>query len=697
MRNVLIRFLLLFFASSVSLSCAHNVLAQATSLTVNTDQRRTIGGVSTLDRAKYFNHTDTLAPPSSSNLGNLRQEVYSQSGLNLTPGRGSSEFDQTIGQLLGEDAARPGFMDPSQLRNKLRTDFRDFTTNSGRWESFRNSTTDPIYVLSGRSAEFFPDYFRQGEQSNLFPNRDSYSEFLNIFLEEAVYGPAAFLPVNPDRLHIEVINEPDLHIPGIFSGTSPAATATLLASSQELARYHRDIAQSVKAVHPSASIGAPSLAVTNFSDGDYHRWNNTMKPMIDIAGEDVDFYSIHPYERYDVQSDGSVIRAVQQSPGRINSQLDMIVNQQEQSHGNRLQVSLSEYSSFNTGFGSDSDSSGDFTGYARDLQQWDQSRNFREQLLLYVNRPDVILNAVQFVYAKHFTNDTPTRDSADNVLYEQDANGDWSETIIANTYRMYSQITGDYINVDGSNGDLQTAAFRDGDTVYLMLNNLLDTDQQLDLNVLTGGLGTIDSAALSRVYRDLAANTNVFIEGVDVSNTFGNLILNANEGAVLTFNLRDDSGMIVDLHEDTFYGDQIAIELNEGGQAGLSPEILIDADTAGATKASLRVGYTREGNPESFVLMINGERVVVPGDILGIDDEEFGTIDGGLISREIDVPVEFLVNGENFIQFEFAGGGFLSSTALTVTTNASAIPEPGSGLLLVLAAIAGLARRRRPS
>ena len=655
--------------SSIALAvCMNgNTVAQPTSLTINANQRRTIGGVSTLDRDKYFNHAATLFPPANSNLGNLRQEVYSATGLNLTPGRGASEFDQSIGQGLPEDPTRPGFIDPTALRNELQGPFKIFATNSSRWEAFRSPTTDPLYIMSGRAATFFPSYFRQGEVSSLFPNRNAYAEFLNTFLDEAVYGPNAFLPVDQDRFHVEIINEPDLHIPGIFGG--PSQAATLKASSEEMATYHREIAQAVKSVHPSASIGGPSLAVTDFSGNDYLRWENTFKPFIEGAGADLDFYSIHPYERYDVQSDGSVRRAVDQSPGRIRSQLDMIVNQQEQTHGNRLPISLTEFSSFNRGVNGSMEN-GSYAGYARDEQQWDQSRNFREQLLLYVNRPDDILNAVQFVYAKHFTNDVPTRDSADNVLYEQDSNGDYIETVIAKTYRMYAPIDGDYINVEGSTGDLQMAAFRDGDTVYLMLNNLLDTDQQLDLDFLMDGLGSIDSASISRIYRDESLSTpNVVIQDQDITNSYGDLILNPKEGAVLTFNVSGDAGLTTDVFENTYYGDQVAFELNDSGQMGLSPEISIDADTLDAISAKLRVGYTRSGAPEQFSLLINDNSILVPGGQQGVDDEEFDEIDSGLISREIDVPVEYLVDGVNRVRMLFGDNGFISSVALQVTTS----------------------------
>ena len=662
--------------------CVEGVLmAQPTSLTINSRHRLSIGGASSsLDRAKFFTHAGTLFPPSStssnSEMKNLRLEIYSVTGLNLTPGRAATEFDQFIADGIPEDPNRPGFADPTALQNELQGSYRNFVTSGTRYESIRNSVTRPIFVNSGRSSTaYFDPAFRTGEQSTLFPNRNFYADFLRTYLREVVYGPNAFFPVTADRFHIEIINEPDLHVAGIFSG--PSAASTLLASSEELALYHQEIAQMIKAEFPSASIGGPSLAVTDFAGNDYLRWNSTIKPFIDIAGSDLDYYSIHPYERYDVQSNGTVRRAVDQSPGRITSQIDMMLNRQEQIHGNRLPLSMTEYSSFNRGVNG-STANGSYAGYDRDVQQWDQSRNIREQLLLYINRPDAILNAVPFISPRHWRSDAPNRDSDDNVLYEQIVGGEFVETIIAKTMRMYAPVKGEYINVHGSNGDLQATAFRDGGKIYLLLNNLLDTPQPLDLNLLLSDLGTVNSAVISRVFRDSTAG-NQFVENQEITNTFENLTLNAKEGAVITFDIGNAGGFSQTLLEDTFYGDRIAVDLNDG-LLGQSPEITIDAATSEAIAAKLRVGYSRSVGVDAFTVSINGNTLSVPAKIQGIDDEEFGLIDDGLISREITVPLSYLNDGANLLRFNFTGGGYLSSTALVVTT---AVAEPGSAPIIV--------------
>jgi len=211
------------FLFSLVIGGTGNLMAQPTSLTVNASQQLSIGGVSTLDRGQFFTHTGTLFPPSSTTSNpqglNLRLEIYSEDGLNLTAGRVSTEFDQFISDGLPEDPNRPGFADPMALLLELQGPYRSFVTTGTRYESIRDSVTRPIFVSSGRSsAAFIPQVFRTGEQSNLFPNRDFYADFLRTYLREVVYGPNAFYPVPTDRFHIEILNEPDLHLAGAFGG-----------------------------------------------------------------------------------------------------------------------------------------------------------------------------------------------------------------------------------------------------------------------------------------------------------------------------------------------------------------------------------------------------------------------------------------------------------------------------------------------
>ncbi|MEM7315736.1 MAG: hypothetical protein AAF497_21570, partial [Planctomycetota bacterium] len=263
-----------------------------TAVTFDAAARRGIGGVSTIDRARYFNYHGTLMPGTTA----LRQSVYAEDGLNASPGRVSSELDQGISQGLPEDPSNPGFFEPNALRNELRGSYRDFVLNGSRYEAYRNAP-NPQMIQSGRAASFWPTFLRTDPvtgvtDSSLPLNVAGYANFLNTYLDEVVYGPNAFHPVSPDRFYIEVVNEPNVHFGSNFS-------------VQDMIDMHVDVSQMVKAEHPAAKVGGYSACCSDFVGDDFERWFDELQPFIAQAGNEMDFVSIHPYDRYTVNFNGT--------------------------------------------------------------------------------------------------------------------------------------------------------------------------------------------------------------------------------------------------------------------------------------------------------------------------------------------------------------------------------------------------------
>lgn len=648
------------------------------SIEVDATVRRGIGGISQLDRNRFFNYHGTLNAPTGGNLGNLNRDVLGTAdGLNTSPGRSSTDFDQSLSNGLPEDPLRPGFVDPNALRNELRTSYKERMTTGSRSESLR-AQPNPLLIQSGRSANFWPAYMRTNQSTNQtsphFPTVEAYADFLKIYLGEVVYGPNAYNPVSPDRFHIELVNEPDFHTTNDFTPTN-------------LAEYHRDIARLVKQEFPEASIGGASLGRTDFIEagegneppGQFSRFNQFMEPLIQVAGADIDFYSVHPYERYTINANGTFGRDIAQSPGRVTQMIDLIQTVHQNEHGDRKPIAFTEYGAFNR-----INSGASFDDYPRDLQQWDLVRDIRDKMMVFLNRPDTILNATPFVAPRSFAPGQPTPAEQENVFWEQDAAGNWQETIIATLFRTLAPVQGQYVGVVGDDTNVQHVAFRDGNKVYLILNNMLATAQALDLQLLAGSLGSVSSATIDRMLR--TGGNNIFEDDVDITNTFQNLVLNGEEGAVVTFTLDNADELLTEINEHTIYGDLSRLALDQ--PVGQSPIIDFDLDgqitLEDAVAAIVRVGFTRPSNsPEQFDVIVNGNRVTVAAGGQGIDDGDLAWF-----SREVDVPLNFLVAGNNEIEVDFTGnGGFLSTAALVVTTQTSPVPEPGSLSLLGIFAL----------
>ena len=629
--------------------CQPELLGQ-TVVSVNVNDQRFINGVSDLERSRFFNFHGTLVPPTNTNLGNLLDQVISADHLHASPGRTSTEFDQFITNDLPEDPSNPSFINPTSLINKLQGSYRSFLLFNNRWKPLRDEPA-PFLVNAGRSSSFWPAFFRTdpntGLTSNHYPYLFAYAEFLSTYLDEVVYGPNSYLPIDSDRMIIELLNEPELHLNSTFDW-------------QDMIDYHREVAMIVKGNHSDAKIIGPSLAITNFASNAFDRWNTILKPFIEGAGADMDGYSFHPYERYHGFANGTYTQDIRESPGRIQATIDLIENHNMNFHGELKPLAITEYGSWQLW---DVEVNGEpvIGDYARDLQQWDLCRNIMEKMHVFLQHPHLILNATPFVSARHWQSGLPTNAAGDNVFYEQDENGDWIETIVGKMFRLLSKIDGQYIVSSSDNPDVQIVSFRDGDQVFVMLNNMETVAQTVTIQ-LEAGTASVVSATVDRIFRE--NDTNMFVDDEDVTSTYQNLNMKGSETAVLTVQLSENSSFEKQVFETVHYGAETVVPINSQGTSG---DIGVVADPTGAVAAKLRVGFTRPGSTpgELFIVGINDvTSVVVDSGELAYDDLDYDSY-----SREIDIPLFALTNGTNNFDFNFSGnGGHIASVALILTT-----------------------------
>lgn len=635
----------------MALSSLPQPLHAQTNVTVMGNIHRSIGGVSQLDRAKYFNHHGTLQAPAITNLGNLRQEAWSPTGLNSVTGRASTELDQYISQNLPEDLSKPGYFEHAALIAKIQGDYRNFVLNGSRWEGLRNYSGEPIFVQSGRNGGFWPNFLDGGTE--MPTNYEAYADFLNVYLEEAVYGIGpnqGFLPIAKDRFYLEVMNEPNWSTP-----TQSQWNGVI--------EMHRVVTELVKEQFPQTKIGGPSCCDDlNPGQNSWERSRQLMDDMVNWetpSGESVelDFWTIHPYERYDVQSNGSWHRQVDGSPGHSTAIMDLYESYSHQKFGDPKAFAVTEYGSFNRTNMAD----GSYGNYTRTEQQWDLVRDVKEKMLVYMDRPDRIINATPFVSPRHWQNAVPTNPAGDNVFWEQVAGGAWQETIVAGMFRMFADVRGEYVPVGSDNTDLQTIAFRDGNEIHVLLNNLEKVSNTINLQALIG-TANITSASLDRVFWN--GTQGIYESDLDVSGTWQNLTLAGEEGAVLKLTLSGPQLYDLSTNENTYYGDVVTTAI---GAQGKSQIVNIPAETDNAISAQVRVGFNRDQGGyspgEAFFIFVNNVPIQVPAGELNFDD---GDVD--MVSRTVDVPLAALVDGNNEVYVDFVGdGGELVSAVLLVT------------------------------
>jgi len=628
--------------------------AQTTQVTINAKAHRSVGGVGELDRARYFGFHGTLTPG-----GWATDLMVSETDLNTSPTR-SSEIGGIMSAGLPEDPTRPGFFDPTALQNHILNSHNAYINDTRSWSRWRTiqEAPNPVLVDYARAQNFIvPQFLRTvpaGEpnagyvHNSMIMNHAAYAEFLKIYLSNVQF-PAS---LSPERFYIEIVNEPEGRFDSVFD-------------VQRMIDLHKDVITDVKASFPNQKMGGPSLWTGDFSGSGFAKWNNEFKPFIDQAGSVVDFYTFHPYDRYTVKSNGTWFRDIPMGPGIVSANLDMIEAYSANTLGTVKPFAFTEYGSWNR----TEMSNGSYGSYTRTQQQWDLSRDIREKLFVFLDRPDRIVTATPFVSPKHWQSGIPTPAEGDNVFWEQDASGVWHETIIASMYRMFSNVKGHYIDADASSPDLQLQAYRNGNEVYVLLNNLRSTTQNLNLQGLAGSLGNVVSASLDKI--EMLGGTPTFTDDLDVTGVWQNLSLTGEAGAVLTLTLSGPQLYDIAYDERTFYASDTTVNLNASGS---TPFMALIADTTDAVSATMRIGYQRFGAPEAFTVSINGNIINVPAGTLALDDGDWN-----LVSREVDVPLAYLnPTGINILQIDFVGGGgTVSSAALVVTRTVGDLNNSG--------------------
>lgn len=630
-----------------------------TSVTIDATSRRFIGGTGVLDRAQYFNYWGQATPGTNTNLGNLETEVYSPTGLHAFSGRETNDFLVAMqlqsGVEIPEDPNRPGFFDRNLLVGKLQNNtdswgYKYRVLQSTRFDSLRNAP-NPIYVTSGRKG-VYPDLIDGG--TDMVTNYAGYADFLNVYLEEVVYGTGpgqGYLPFDKNRFYIEIMNEPS------WQNDAPWS---------DVIEFHRTVTELVKAEHPQANIGGASVG--NFVNGTglaRYDWSYAKQLMDDMAdpadpwSSELDFWTFHPYDARGVNSSGVVEHSNPESSGHLDAMLDLFESYSYEKFGDPKKIAVTEYGTIQFS----RYNGGDYSPYPRRLLQWDELTDVKKKLMTFMDRPDRIINATPFLAPKWYTNSTPTEHGASaNVFWDRNADGTWTETVAAGFFRMLNDVQGDYLDIASNNSEVQVAGFRDGDQLHVILNNLSESSQSINLSAFLNG-ASVSQATLDRVFWN--GSTGVYQNDLNVLGGWQNLVLSGEEAVKLTLTTSQSLGLFSQaIDRRTHYGDVTQTPINLPGATSEAVNIVADLEDALFATARIAISGRTDVWNESFSVVVNGNAISVPARGPNGFDEN----DNSLFSREIDVPLAFLNDGANQVYVDFnSSGGDLVTATLMVT------------------------------
>lgn len=610
---------------------------------VNLNAAHQVDSVTTFNRSKFI----TIHAEQTENewqRDNFTPDLLDDflNGYDVYLGRNTGGISWHLNQVQ-QDPTRPGFADPADI--------------AARGANFRNSYAPNVnlHTYDNRKnlvigGQLHPFWTGEGQKATgqgwQLANATATGEYMGRYIKE-FYGNGG--PSAP--AFVEVINEPAYESLGGFSNYT--------GSIQEIADFHVEVADAIRTQLPDIKIGGYTTAFPNFEIGDFQRWENRWKRFMDVAGEKMDFWSIHLYDFPTINNGKVRLR----SGSNVEATFDMMEQYSQMSFDYVKPFVISEYGA-------------QMHDYAQ--QQWSPFRDWlhlkaqNAQLMSFMERPHLIDIAINFLIVKAewgYWNGIPYNHRLMRRENEPDSyTGDWVYTDMVKFYELWQNVKGQRVDSRSDDLDIQVEAFVDGGKAYVILNNLHFESTEIDLE-LVDTHGTELSSLLMRQLT-LSGNKPI-LEEQSLSEMPSSLQLGAESTIILEYNFQAEVPLDELVQEVKYYAEnylqpitanqEIAFQVNGVQKAALG-------------EGMLRVGVGRaHGKSLQPVVKVNGTTVCVPEDWRGDDQADRASFFGVL---EIPVRNE-LLQEDNTITVQFEdGGGHVSTVTLQVFNFSKPLARP---------------------
>ena len=386
-------------------------------------------------------------------------------------------------------------------------------------------------------------------------------------------------------------------------------------------------------------------AFPEFESKDFSVWNSRYKKFMDIAGDEMDMFSVHLYD-----GSGHVNnRGGRRSGSNSEAILDLIEAYSYASFNEVKPIAITEFGRLVQ----------DQPGFPNvpNYEPIENSQAVRSQIHMVMNfmeRGDDIEMCIPFTVGKS----KPTFRFSKASLWTQNEAGKWEFTPRKYYFEMWKDVKGDRVAIQSSNIDIQTQAFVKGKKLYVVLNNLNDTTQKIDLDLLElKNLKGVEVKKL-KIFTDKVPELTV--ENLKSAPT--SLEMQYGETVVLTYQFKKSIKFKNELRSSKYYASTCVVPIKKQ----TSNTYTLNKVISGKGTATLRLGVGRKnGASLEPTIVINGEPVKIESDLIrGYDQHNrkqfFGTL-------EIPVDIALLHNGENKVAVSFEdGGGHISSAILQV-------------------------------
>lgn len=625
-------FLLIFLLSKVN--------AQV-KVDVNLNVKHIVGGKSEFDRNKYITLHAGLNDKEwpSDKVRNQFLEEY-----DVYLGRNNGSLPFRIRQV-GEDPNKKGWPNLEDVERIAKRSKKQWADENSASESLQKRND---FMIGGQFNNYpskKPVNTCCGKTPWVMDTNEASAEFYANYLKDAFGGEGENKPP-----YLEVINEP-------FVKAKKYGT-----TRQAISEFHVAVAKRVKELNPKMKVGGYTAAYPEYSvpKSNFGHWKNNWKRFIDVAGKDMDFFSLHIYDGMARGGSENYFR----SGANMEAMLDIIESYSKIKLGEVKPFIISEYGYFWQ--------NGEIEKYTKEFD-WQNLRSFSTIMMQLLEKPDVMLKTMPFMLlkanwwkSKEFPNAKyPYRLFRQQKELEGEKGNKWVYTELVKFYQLWSDVNGTRIDTKTSDIDIQVDAYIDGNKMYLILNNMETTNQTLDLNLIDVKKNKIRSIKAKHLYE---VNELPILEEKELSIDSEQVEISQGATMILEYTFAKDVKIKETNTESKIYADTYLqkVEANKVNTFQFDTKELQKGKYG---ELVLRLGIGREHQKEgaSFEypeVTFNGIKIDVPTDFRGYNQKTRKNFFGVL---EIPVPYNLIDNtlDKNKVEVKFVtDGGYISSAVL---------------------------------
>ncbi|MEM5479828.1 RICIN domain-containing protein [Pseudoalteromonas fuliginea] len=590
-----------------------NASIAATTATIDFKTKKYIGGISELDRSKYFN----IHGISSTNNMTIAELDFIKNELHADYGRIFwSPFS----------AHKGGAPYPSQA-DIISSGKRNIanTKNSNKFPYFSNNyvvTDHPRNTMSGTqdpvlAATWAANYFKH--------NYDD------------ITRPAFYEPMN----------EPFVHA-GDFGNDQEAVRTHMTNIFREIGKRFDQEGISTKVIGYSSAW--PSMELW-----DFNHFNGRMKNFMDKAGPYMDGFSIHPYDGVNVTGASN-----ERSGSNVESLLDLLETYSHFKWNTVKPIAITEYGGIEKGFGE---------RYS-DIRSAQSLLSQNKMIMQFFDRQDRLLTTIPFNTMKsswHYNagnNWNPygadlLRPDINSIVNGKPTKFLWTKR--ADFYRLWSDVKGNRVKVTTTNPDIQVNAFVNGKKAYVALNTLSDSWESVDLDFVNS-LGNITKVKQKHLV--VRSNKNpTYSEGYVPSPI--NFAMEPGSTVVWEYTFEEPIYFEGEQQVNQYYAAEHLVPI----LADTSHTFSFNGVNVKAGKSVIRMSLGRNhGASLQPIVKVNGVEVNVNQNWKGGEQSSRGSFFG-----VIEVPVEnALLSENNTVSVTFSDkGGRIASMVLQVNNESS--------------------------